>query len=293
MTASQPQEEPLEATPLWSGWELWCDFPQRPNRGQRLLERGAAHQFNWLDTIKSVGIFDTAEGFWGLHDCVLPPSKLPNGANLYLFRKNIPPMWEHEANRRGGKWLVSFEPERSPDADEAWTTLCLNAIGENVPCNEVELCGVVVSKRKAGYRLAVWTRNAHDATAQTKIGLFLKTQLNLGEAPIVYTEHGQSLQAPRPAPATPTPKGHRGQSGGSSASATQAAASDEGQSTAGRSSATADDASPATPTKEESAAASPEAVEPHTPGTQQKAVSPAGGMPSPTLATPNLPLYTL
>lgn len=169
--------------PLWGIWEMWCDFPSRSTRSSAthhhhsltMSEKLAQYQPpNWLDSIKSIGLFDTAEGFWAIHDCTLAPSRLPNGSNYYLFRHNVAPMWEQEANRRGGKWVSQFICDQGAEVDAAWTALCVAAIGEQLPGNETELCGVSVSKRKSGYKISLWTRNASDREAQLEIGRFAK-----------------------------------------------------------------------------------------------------------------------
>lgn len=177
------------ATSLWGIWEMWCDFPMKSSAafgGGAAFNKGSssssmsdklqqAQSPTWLDTIRSLGLFDTAEGFWGIHECTLPPSRLPNGANYYLFRHNVAPMWEQEANRRGGKWVAQFTVEQGGDVDRAWMELCMAAVGEQMPCSEEELCGVCVSKRRSGYKVSVWTRTASDADMQTSIGAFIRS----------------------------------------------------------------------------------------------------------------------
>lgn len=138
-----------------------------PPLGTRSASPGTAmEKENWLDQVKSVGLLDSVEGFWGVYDCVLLPSQLPPNSSYYLFRKHIAPMWEHEANRRGGKWVISFSPHfpqvappapggEEPDGetpmapvDIAWQKLCLACIGELLPGTEEEICGVTVTRGK-------------------------------------------------------------------------------------------------------------------------------------------------
>lgn len=182
------EEPPL--TLLWATWEMWCGLPQR-----HLMY--TAENPNWLEQVKSIGLFDSAEGFWAIFNCTILPSQLPPNASFYLFRKNIAPMWEHEANRRGGKWVIPFFSKTSKPEDEmqavdaAWQTLCLCAIGELFPCEEEEICGVTVSRSKqrsssAGYaastvsewKLCLWTRTAGDAAVQMQIANFICQQLS-------------------------------------------------------------------------------------------------------------------
>jgi translation initiation factor 4E len=183
---------------------MWCDFPQRTHNSKsgraNFLQQQS--QQSWLDQVKSIGVIDTAEGFWGIHDCTLPPSKLPNGSNYYLFRNNIAPMWEHEANRRGGKWVAHYTAEQASECNQGWTDLCVAMIGEQIPSPEEEVCGAMVSKRKSGLKLSLWTRTAANKPVQTNIGFFLKVLLGFGrpggamnQGSLCYLQHNMSLDA--------------------------------------------------------------------------------------------------
>ena len=43
-----------------------------------------------------------------MYNNIQSPCQLPPGSNYHLFKHGIKPMWEHEANRRGGKWIIQF-----------------------------------------------------------------------------------------------------------------------------------------------------------------------------------------
>lgn len=48
-------------------------------------------------------------------------SELRQGCDYSLFKKGIRPMWEDEANRKGGRWLISLEKkQRLVDLDRFW-----------------------------------------------------------------------------------------------------------------------------------------------------------------------------
>lgn len=203
------------ATPLWGMWEWWAEIPPR---APRTMSKAAAAQFSsqqqnatWLDAVKSVALFDTVEGFWGVMDNVVGPSGLPIGGNFYVFRHHIAPMWEHEANRRGGKWILAFGPDQAVEADKCWLALAIAVIGEQLPGNEEEVCGVVASRRRSGFKLSVWTRNASDVSAQKGIGFFLKVLLGLGKPgtqfagmTLQYLEHSAVLSAAAKIAGSPT-----------------------------------------------------------------------------------------
>lgn len=176
---------------LWAVWEWWCDFPVR-RTGSAAKQQQVAP--TWLDNVKSLGMFGTAEGFWGIHNCVVPPSRLPNGGNYYLFRHNIPPMWEHEANRRGGKWVVQFPVEQATECDRCWLDLCVACIGEQIPAPEEEICGAAVSKRRSGYKISLWTRNATAQSVQINAGFYIKVLLGLRtKGALKYVAHCAAL----------------------------------------------------------------------------------------------------
>ncbi|KAK7197938.1 eukaryotic translation initiation factor-like protein [Novymonas esmeraldas] len=181
-------ESPL--TLLWGTWEMWCDIAQQRQSGY------GAEQTNWLEQVKSIGLFDSAEGFWGIFNCVVLPSQLPPNSSYHLFRKHIAPMWEHEANRRGGKWVIPFAGRLARDAEDlqpvdvAWQTLCLSAIGELFPGDEEEICGVTVSRGKqrtspsghsapvvGEWKLCLWTRSAEDGAVQARIAEYIRREL--------------------------------------------------------------------------------------------------------------------
>lgn len=197
------------STGLWGVWEMWCDFPAKPTPGRHahhssMTEKLAQYQPpTWLDSVKSIGVFDTAEGFWVIHECILEPSRLPNGSNYYLFRQNIAPMWEHEANRRGGKWVAQLSSDQGVEVDKAWLHSCVASIGEQFPGLEEEICGVCVAKRKSGFKILLWTRNADNEAAQVAIGKHFAQCLGWSndstrQGQLKYVRHCETLEACSP-----------------------------------------------------------------------------------------------
>ncbi|ESL08411.1 eukaryotic translation initiation factor 4E (eIF4E) interacting protein [Trypanosoma rangeli SC58] len=230
---SRPDEPKLAVhppsctTPLWGVWEMWCVLPDfAPGatgnnagvRGSavkgRVLAKVKETNATWLDQVRSIGLFDNAEGFWGIIKCTLPPSQLPPGITYYMLRRNIAPMWEHEANRRGGRWVVRFQHQKhrqqpkgeeeeeeaedqSTRIDEAWEKLCIALIGEQIPCPETEICGVALrrAERRREWKLSLWTRTAADRDTQLSIGHFMKKLLDLEDGAMQYLSHRELMQA--------------------------------------------------------------------------------------------------
>ncbi|KAG9009201.1 eukaryotic translation initiation factor 4E [Tulasnella sp. JGI-2019a] len=183
--------------PLYTSWTLWFDSPQTKGKSGTPVTSTAANMTpatpmtaqaqNWMEDIKKVINFDSVEEFWGLYNNIVPPSQLPQKANYYLFKDNIIPAWEDEANKNGGKWSIQLPKDKNRlGIDKMWLYTMLAAIGEtfdpifskeaaadaalrNDP-NNSELpktaapasliTGVIVSTRSQFYRLSIWTRLA-------------------------------------------------------------------------------------------------------------------------------------
>lgn len=48
-------------------------------------------------------------------------SELRQGCDYSLFKKGIRPMWEDDANKRGGRWLINLlKNQRGNDLDKYW-----------------------------------------------------------------------------------------------------------------------------------------------------------------------------
>jgi len=176
--------------PLYTPWTLWFDSPQTKNKsaGTPSTPLSAVPQTpmtaqaqNWMEDIKKVIEFDRVEEFWGLYNNIVPPSQLPLKANYYLFKENIIPAWEDDANKHGGKWSIQLPRDKNrPNIDKFWLYTMLAAIGETfdpifsafaqsqgdepgspqtAPPQSL-ITGVIVSSRPQFYRLSIWTRLA-------------------------------------------------------------------------------------------------------------------------------------
>ncbi|KAJ3181903.1 hypothetical protein HDU85_003419 [Gaertneriomyces sp. JEL0708] len=166
--------------PLESRWTLWFDNPQK-----------RANQSNWGDRLKSLVTFDTVEDFWGVYNNVLKASQLPHGANYHLFKEGIQPMWEDPQNAQGGKWVLQIK-KKSDSLDQLWLNTILACIGETFPDGE-EICGVVISIRKAADRISLWTRSALDETKARAAGQHWKGAVMI-EDKMGYQAHSDALQ---------------------------------------------------------------------------------------------------
>ena len=174
--------------PLQNAWVLWFDNP---------VKRLGAK--DWSQNLKKVATFDMVEDFWGIFNNIRPPSRLNAGSNYHLFKVGIEPTWEHPANMAGGKWNYSIPKKDGKKViDDMWLYTILAMIGENFDAGH-ELCGAVISLRKAGDRVAVWTKSAEDEKACMEIGEQFKgaiqecMQTEVAKDSLEYHVHNDAL----------------------------------------------------------------------------------------------------
>ena len=97
----------------------------------------------------------SVEGFWTVYSHLKRPSLLPAVSDYHIFRKGIRPVWEDDANKRGGKWIIRL---KKGVADRYWEDLLLAIVGDQFAEAGEEVCGAVLSVRSGEDVLSVWTR---------------------------------------------------------------------------------------------------------------------------------------
>lgn len=132
-----PREHPLKST-----WVIWYR-PPTPKYSD--YEKSTVP----LASISSV------ENFWTVYSHLKRPSLLPTVSDYHIFRKGVRPVWEDEANKRGGKWVVRL---KKGVADRYWEDLLLAIVGDQFAEASDEVCGAVLSVRSGEDVLNVWTR---------------------------------------------------------------------------------------------------------------------------------------
>nr|CAG4645053.1 EOG090X0BMA [Leptodora kindtii] len=141
--------------------------------------------------LKMVGRFASVEQFWSYYSHLVRPCELTGHSDFHLFKDGIKPMWEDDANRCGGKWIVRL---RKGLASRCWENLILAMLGEQFMVGE-EICGAVVSIRFAEDIISVWNRIAGDQVTTTRIRDTLRRVLNLPPTTIMeYKTHTDSLK---------------------------------------------------------------------------------------------------
>lgn len=106
-------------------------------------------------TLKLASI-STVEDFWAVYSHLKRPSQLPSVSDYHIFKEGVRPVWEDEANKRGGKWIVRL---KKGVADRYWEDLLFAIIGDQFMEAGEEVCGAVLSVRSGEDVLNVWTKN--------------------------------------------------------------------------------------------------------------------------------------
>nr|CAD7570252.1 unnamed protein product [Timema californicum] len=151
--------QPYIKHPLQNMWTLWY-YENDRNK-------------NWEENQREVTSFDTVEDFWSLFHHIKQASELKQGCDYSLFKKGILPMWEDDANKRGGRWLINLEKKhRGHDLNNYWLEVLLCLIGEAFDDYHEDVCGAVVNIRAKGDKIGIWTSDALKSQSVVEIGKY-------------------------------------------------------------------------------------------------------------------------
>lgn len=167
--------------PLQNTWTLWYYENDRNN--------------TWEENQRKITSFDTAEDFWSLYNHIKSASELRQGCDYSMFKQGIRPMWEDDANKNGGRWLINLEKkQRATDLDHFWLEILLCMIGEAFNENSDDVCGAVVNVRTKGDKIGVWTADADRESNVREIGFKLKERLRISpKLNIGYQVHKHTM----------------------------------------------------------------------------------------------------
>ncbi|KAE8620462.1 hypothetical protein XENTR_v10010264 [Xenopus tropicalis] len=184
-TKSQKVKEvmvPPGEHPLQYKYTFWYSrrTPSRP-----------ASTHNYEQNIRQFGTVASVEQFWRIYSHIVRPGDLTGYSDFHLFKDGIKPMWEDEANKNGGKWIIRL---RKGLASRFWENIILAMLGEQFMVGE-EICGVVVSIRFQEDILSIWNKTANDQFSTVRIRDTLRRVLNLPPNTIMeYKTHTDSLK---------------------------------------------------------------------------------------------------
>lgn len=111
----------------------------------------------FADQVKLISSFNKLETFWAIYQHLRKPDNCKFGTEIYLFVRDIKPLWEDPQNANGGKISVRL---RKKYTTIIWEELILGFIGEIFPPQvQSEITGLVVSIRRDCNLLQVWFKD--------------------------------------------------------------------------------------------------------------------------------------
>ncbi|KAH8278202.1 hypothetical protein KR044_002038 [Drosophila immigrans] len=147
---------------------------------------------HWKDMLNEITQIDSIETFWSLYYTIKAPSELKIGCDYYMFKQGIQPMWEDEANIKGGRWLFTVGKSSKDALDRIWLDILLMMVGESFEYAS-DICGAVVNIRAKSNKISVWTANGTNELAVLEIGFKLKTLLHLQSHNLQYQLHSDAM----------------------------------------------------------------------------------------------------
>ena len=140
--SSSPNQTNPGEHPLRSSWTLYYRPP--------------ANKFSdYEKSTTKIATLSTVESFWTIYTHLKRPSQIPTVSDYHIFKDGIRPVWEDDANKKGGKWIVRL---KKGVADRYWEDLLLAIVGDQFMEAGDEVCGAVLSVRSGEDVLSVWTK---------------------------------------------------------------------------------------------------------------------------------------
>jgi len=115
----------------------------------------------------------------------IKPSDMKTNANLSFFKGNIMPMWEDEANQKGGRFTIC--PPRS-QLNSLWDSIVLLLAGEMIDDNDF-ICGAVCARRDRGDRVELWISGDAYSRDIDRIRDLLSVELGPEMKNVKYKKH--------------------------------------------------------------------------------------------------------
>uniref|UniRef100_A0A914WRX4 eIF-4F 25 kDa subunit n=1 Tax=Plectus sambesii TaxID=2011161 RepID=A0A914WRX4_9BILA len=141
--------------------------------------------------VQPIATFNSVEQFWSTYMHVKRPSDANEKVDFHMFKEGIKPVWEDEANCKGGKWILRLKKGIS---SRIWENLLLAMIGEQFMVGE-EICGAVCSVRNQEDIVSLWNRTADDPGITNRIRDTMRRVLNLpANAILEYKRHDDCLK---------------------------------------------------------------------------------------------------
>jgi len=157
------------------------------------MHRQPGHKIaDYEKATRNLGEFGSVEEFFLWYGHLQRAPEIPHISDLSIFRKGVRPVWEDDANVKGGKWVLRVR-KNSESTLWFWESLLLALISDDFGDAAADITGVVLSIRHAEDIISVWNSTANDGRTNLKIKETLRRCLNLGaDAELVYKTHDDS-----------------------------------------------------------------------------------------------------
>jgi len=165
--------------PLQYNYAIWYSRRSQSNKSVR-----------YDQNLKFIASFASVEQFWNNYSYIVRPGEMSGHVDYHLFKEGVRPMWEDEANKHGGKWIIRLKKGL---ASRCWENLIMAMLGEQFMVGE-EICGAVISIRFQDDILSLWNRTT-DHNITSRIRDTLQRVLNLPPNTIMeYKAHTDSMK---------------------------------------------------------------------------------------------------
>jgi translation initiation factor 4E len=158
-TTTQSESSVDSSSPfaLKYSWVVWYRPPTSKNS-------------DYEKSIQPLCRMDSVHNFWLVYVHLKRPSMLPSVSDYHFFREGIRPVWEDDANCKGGKFIMRL---KKGVCDRYWEDLLLAMVGDQFMEASDEVCGAVLSVRAQEDVLSIWTKNDGGRNVKIRFVVFL------------------------------------------------------------------------------------------------------------------------
>lgn len=159
---------------LQNRWTFWFLNPKAASE-KDWYEK--VKQFPWHELLENVYTFDSVEDFWALFNSIIPPSRLKQNGEFYLFKESVLP--SKESNPGLGIWQCNLPRDwDKKKLEDNWLALVLGMVGETLEDAD-DILGAIVTIRRSGPRLSLWTKSGSNMELQKRIEQRVRATLEL------------------------------------------------------------------------------------------------------------------
>ncbi|KFD51233.1 hypothetical protein M514_07833 [Trichuris suis] len=145
---------PLRLIHTWTWWY------HEPDNGQNE---------QWVYRLHNISCITFAQDYWRLCNNLKSPSELPIGADYYILKSGISPIWKTAANKRGSQALLTLrreEPNGSRTVDTCWQQYSIAVLAGQFGNHCASVNGTFVRVRATLFEVGFWMHS--EATPQER-----------------------------------------------------------------------------------------------------------------------------